>query len=262
MPGPHYQTTKFSITSTGFKILNYYSTSKKNRFVDVSLKEVHAHQQDNNTYIISSQHIKESIATLIHVNISDISVDENDFFFTLEDMKSKTVPVVFQSNLKLRKQYEIYNEPQLTPKEILVYGPNKVIDSINVIYTKTFTKEDIHTNIKEKIALDFLNGQLQSNTKEVEFDINVEKYTEVSLSVPIEPKDNIRYFPEKITVSYLVAIRDFQLIDEHSFHVTVDSTDLQSLPQFLKIQVNHPKNVKLVRVEPKQIEYLIVQDNL
>lgn len=262
MPLPHSQTIKVSISTTGFKILNYYTTSRKKRFVNVSLNEIHPHQQRNNTYFVNPQRIIESIATLVQVNANNIAVDDNDFIFTLEDMKSKTVPVILRSDFQLRKQFEIYNEPKLNPKEVLIYGPLAIIDSIDAIYTTPFKKVDVHSNINDKVALDFLEGQLQSKTKEINVAVEVEKYTEISLSIPIEPTKNVRYFPGDITVSYLVAIRDFKQINEKSFHITIDTTDLIQLSPFLKVQVAQPKNIKIVRIEPKQIEYLITQNQL
>ena len=260
MPLPHEHTLKTTVTSTGFNLLRFYATRKVKRTVTIALDQVPYRQAETNLYYIGTQQVRDEVADLMHVSINAILFSENEIYFTLEPLKSKIVPVRIKYDFRYRKQYGIYGEPNWEPKEIEVFGSENMIDTLQFIYTKKIEKDDLYGNFETDVLLDFRNN-LQSETKSVRLFVEVERFTEASVTVPIEQvtQPKLRLFPDHVTINYNVAMRDFRRIDPKLFQVRVAMSDLQSLEPFLKLEVMPPANVHLIRYEPEQVEYLILQ---
>lgn len=260
MPLPHEQTLKTTITATGFNLLRYYATRKSKRFITISLAQIPYRNLNGNLYYIGSQQIRDVVADLIHVNINEVLFSENELVFTLEPLKSKIVPVEIKCNLRYRKQYGIYGAPDWNPKEIEVYGSEDVIDTLRVVYTKNIEKDDLYENFDANVTLDLQNN-IQSETKSVQLHVEVERFTEATITVPIESVEQpkLRLFPDHVLIHYNVAMRDFRRIDPKLFQVRTDLSGLQNLDSFLELEIAAPVNVHVIRYEPEQVEYLILQ---
>ncbi|MDR0970109.1 MAG: hypothetical protein LBM67_06190 [Lentimicrobiaceae bacterium] len=260
MPLPHEYTLKTTVTSTGFNLLRFYTTRKVKRTITIALDQTPYRQAETNLYYIGTQQVRDKVADLMHVSINAVLFPENEIYFTLETLKSKIVPVSIKYDFRYRKQYGIYGEPNWEPKEIEIFGSENVIDTLQFIYTKKIEKDDLYENFETDVLLDFRND-LQSETKSVRLSVEVERFTESSVTVPIEQvtQQKLRLFPDHVTINYNVAMRDFRRIDSKLFQVRVAMSDLQSLEPFLKLEVTPPANVHLIRYEPEQVEYLILQ---
>lgn len=262
MPAPRSQKLKLSVTSTGFNILENSILRNKNKKVLLSLKQVVYRKQNHNTYFISAQNLREELADKLNVDASDIVFNEDEIYITLEDLQSKTVPVALQQQLVFRPEYELYGKIKLTPKVVKVFGPQAVLDTLKIVYTKPYVKSDIFESISDSIPLDLQKWQLTSTTDTIHVELEVERFTEASVTIPIilPAKPNLRLFPDQTRVFYLVAMRDFQKIDEKSFVISIDTNGLHDRSQFLNIKVlNQPEQVRVSRTLPEQVEYLILQ---
>lgn len=262
MPAPRSQKLKLSVTSTGFNILENSVLRNKNKKVLLSLRQVTYRKQNQNTYFISAQNLREELADKLDVDASDILFNEDEIYFTLEDLKSKTVPVVLQQQLSFRPEYELYGQVKITPLAVKVFGPEEVLDTLKQIYTEPLIRNDVFEGISDSISLRLSPWQLTSNIDTVHIDIEVERFTEASVTIPIIPPNRpaLRLFPDQARVFYLVAMRDFQNIDAKSFVISVDTSGLHARSQFLNITVvKKPAQVHVSRISPEEVEYLILQ---
>ena len=106
------------------------------------------------------------------------------------------------------------------------------------------------------------------NTQEVKITIPVEKYTEAIINIPVKamagnPGIKIKTFPEEITVTYLVALKDFNKIDQNMFKVSANPGPLMhNSPRILKVKlIQYPPFVKITKIEPEMVEYVILKDD-
>ena len=103
---------------------------------------------------------------------------------------------------------------------------------------------------------------LHSNIKEVKVEVQVEKYTEMDVEVPIKVADSlkVRFFPETMAVKCLVAMRDYASITPESFMVSVDKEQLKAMQPLLDVRLaTWPPTVQILSTHPDKVEYLIVQ---
>ena len=256
------QTAKFSMTTDGFHTLQFEMIREVRRCVSVHLDEVPYRLENGNTYSFSSQYVAEKIAKRLNIDPSDISMNDAMVYFTMDAMKSKTVPVVLRSELKTQRQYDVYGQPALTPATVTVYGPEEVLDTLKAVKTVKLHKIGLSENFSESVPLDLPDGLLQSEVSAVKVDVEVERFTETDVLVPLVPPDSlrVRFFPEAVTVKCLVAIRDYADLAPDLFRVECDRQQFDAHQPLLDVRlVEWPQPVQVLDVKPDKVEYLIVQ---
>ena len=255
-------TAKMSLNTDGFHTLRYKMVREPNRVIAIPLDEVPYRQEKGNTYSFSSQYVAERVAKLLSINTSDVVMNDAAVYFNMDALKSKVVPIAFQSDIKTQRQYGVYGIPTLEPSTITIFGPQEVIDTIKAVKTNKVSKINVSQGFKETVGLDLLGGKIHTNVKEVTVEVNVEKFTEKDVEVPIKVADSLRmrFFPETMKVKCLVAIKDYASIVPEDFSVAVDRQQLEALQPLLDVRLaSWPQYVQVLSTSPDKVEYLIVQ---
>ena len=75
-------------------------------------------------------------------------------------------------------------------------------------------------------------------------------------------KKKLRLFPDKVKIKYIVSLTDYNIIKENSFKVNIDTADISASNNFLPIYLtDYPNNTKIISIEPKEVEYIIIEEN-
>lgn len=254
------QEVKATVTTTGFKLLNYYFTNKKNRKIDISLKELKCKKIDDKVYSYSSRYIIDKIGDYLSSNTNDIQLTDDTQYFNMSRLASKKVKVVPETNFSFEQQYNYYGEPMATPGFVTIYGSVEDINNTKEVKTEVITRKNVNQNVVTKVKID-LDEKLRADIDEVEVSINVEKYTESEVVVPVEIPGDIKMhlFPEKVHIKYVVAMKDYAIINSMSFKATVDTMEMffnDALPVDL---VLFPNNTQIISIEPKEVDYIIIR---
>ena len=249
-----------TVTTTGFKLLNYYFKTKRNRKLDISLKEAKYKKIEDKTYSYNSRIIIDKVGEMLSSNTTDITIADDVMYFTMSRLASKKVKIVPVTNFSFDKQYGYYGEPSSTPDSITVYGSVDNVNKTKEIRTKIITRKNVNQNIVTKVKIDLSEG-LNADIDEVEVSANVEKFTESEAIVPITLPGNIKLhlYPDKVAVRYKVAMKDYAIINNLSFKAVADTTDMlfnDVLPVHL---VLYPSNTQIIGIDPKEVEFIIVQ---
>jgi YbbR domain-containing protein len=94
-------------------------------------------------------------------------------------------------------------------------------------------------------------------------EIPVEEYTEKQVTVPVTvrnlpPGTQVNLFPDKVNVSFMIALSRFKEVKAADFKITVEFQDIKSKKEMLDLKVDaQPAYIQSVSVSPEQIEYLI-----
>ncbi len=253
------QSAKMSLNIDGFHTLRYKMI--RDRVVTIPLNEVSYRLENGNTYSFSSQYVAEKVAEKLGINASDITMNDAKIYFTMDALKSKVVPIVLQSNVTTARQYDIYGIPMIDPSSVTIYGPQEVIDTIKTVRTEPLTMNNVSQNFDAILPLDLLGGCIHSNVEEVKVEVQVEKFTEMDVEVPIKTDSlKMRFFPETMSVKCLVAMRDYASIKPESFTVAVDKQQLKAMQPLLDVRLaSWPPTVQIISTRPDKVEYLIVQ---
>lgn len=255
------QSVKLSFVADGFVTLRHNLVRAQSRTVVISLDEVPYRLEGGNTYSYSSQYVAERVADWLGVPAGNVTVNDDKQFFNMEDLQSKELPVLVPVDIETKRQYYVYGQPHVDPSSLTVYGPKNLLDTMTAVYTATFHAVNASENLVQTLPVNYYEGAIRSDVTEVEVVVEVEQFTEIDIEVPVKVTDslNLRFFPETMKVKCLVPIRDFASINGASFKVLADTAQLHRLRPLLDIKlVQVPENVQVLKTEPSQVEYLIV----
>lgn len=259
------ETQKINVTlsTSGFELLNYYFKPSSRRKVDISLEEVPLHKDSEGTYSFSSSFAKENVAKFLTIEPNEVSFDDNRIILNMEQLDSIRVKVTPNLQLSYEKQYNRHGKIQVNPDFVTIYGPKNKLKSIDNVYTQSVEIKNINSNIDIDVPLQ-LDEMINTNNKNVNIKVFVEKYTEAIANVKINntSQKKLRLFPDKVKVKYIVSLTDYNIINDKSFVINIDTADIlpenNLLPVYL---VDYPNNTKITSIEPKEVEYIIIDEN-
>ena len=255
------QQVKLSFVADGFVTLHHNLVRPQRRVVSISLDEVSYRLEGGNTYSYSTQYTAERVADWLGVPSGNVTINDDKQYFNMEELQSKELPVEVPLDVKTQRQYLVYGMPQIVPAVVTVYGPKNVLDTMRAVHTAVFSAVNAAGRLTQTLAIDYYGGVVRSEQATAEVTVAVEQYTETDIEVPVRVSDSIncRFFPETMKVKCLVPIRDFASVNAASFLALADTAQLHRLQPLLDIRlVRTPEHVQILKTEPDQVEYLIV----
>jgi len=254
---------RVTITNSGFKLMRCYLTRKSKRVVKISLKDVpYRYESEDSSYSYSGRYICQAVADFLRLNVNGISISDNTIYFSMQNLKTKKVPVELVANITFQKQKQLYSKPVITPDSIDIFGNEQVIDTISSVKTNTITLTNLSKDVVKETEIDLLNGMISSTTDMVTVSFDVEQYTEANYEVRlVHNQQGIKLFPEKVSVKCMVPVKDYPILNPTSFLIKINENDLSDRKTLLRYSiVSKPDNVKIIKTEPEKIEYIIIQD--
>lgn len=251
------------IQSKGFSMFNAIYFQKKKPF-KLSLRNlgIHSNRYSTGHYLLTDEillQIKNQFEDPNHI----ISVSPDTLFFQMEQVSAKEIAVQINLSISTKKQFDIYGDIDYEYDTIIISGPPSVIDTIQYIKTENINLSNLDQSSKFKIAL--INpklGLVELSTDSIEVNIQVEEYTESVISIPINLIGNndlnLRLFPNEIKLTYLVALKDFQTVTLDMFEAQINFNPNRLRTQKVEL-TRHPSFVKISRIEPNIVEYIILK---
>lgn len=256
-------TVRFSITARGFYLVEL-SLLHPDELI-IHLKNYTIQKADENIYYISTLPLKEKIANMLSIEPTQIRFSKNVLSFKLEKLYSKIVDVAGDISLSFEGSYNLYKPLSIIPKMVTIYGPQSALDTISSIKTKHLLLNNIKENRNISVELKNPNPDIfRIEPKKVDIDIQVEKFTQSSIEIPISTASgrfHIETFPKRVKLYYSVALKDFEKVKADQFLVapSLDNIDLKKAHKLhLKIRKS-PSFVRNVRVEPNDVEFILVK---
>jgi len=256
-------TVRFSITARGFYLAELSLLQPDE--LNIHLKNYTIQKFDENIYYISTLPLKEKISKILGIDPTLISFSKNVLSFKLEKLYSKKVDVVGDINLSFEGSYNLYKPLSIIPKKVTIYGSQTALDTISSIKTKHLLLNNIKENRHESVELYNPNPDIfRIEPKKVEIDIQVEKFTQSSIEIPITTVSgefHIETFPKRVKLYYSVALKDFEKVKANQFLVapSLSNIDLTKANKLHLIIQKSPAFVRNVRVEPADVEFILVK---
>ncbi len=253
------------VRAYGFSIIQHkLDPVRKPIIIDVSeLSSTNEEVSDTSKYFLSTKQNLDRIADQVNSEFKVLEIEPDSIFFQYDDIVYKEVPVKPELDLQFADQFVQNGPVMIIPDSVEVAGPNLIIDTISAIYTKKQTYTGLKETVYDKIDLTEIKGIILS-TEKVSISIPVERYTEATIKVPIYvrnlPQNSIlKMFPDKVNISYLVTISQYEKISPDDFLAVVDFEDVnKNKAEKLKVQVvKAPENIISYRYHPRDVEYII-----
>lgn len=249
---------RFSVQENGFSLawLKLFNSSVK-----VNLDKLPA-TKSNLLYIVQQQ--KDSIKKALDISTTKIQFIEDTIAIPYLQKSVKTIEVLSNIAVSYAPGFSSQQRLSLKPDSVKISGAQKSLDTILFITTENLSLKNVKSNQKGKVGIDttnFKNINFYQST--VEYNLDVEKFTEGRIEVPIEvinnPKNTeISIFPKKAVVIFRVSLKDFESISKNDFSVVCDFSAIEKEQNFIIPKlVKKPKHISDARLNINKVQFVI-----
>lgn len=257
-----------SIRGSGVELYRRLFSSRM-RILPVSLKGMRVRPKDNRVIgILRSSALRSLLNADLPGGAIITGIEPDTLRFVFEPSYSKRVPIRPRLKLHFTPQFQLYDSVQLDPDTVTVSGLRDIIDTIALVYTAQKSFRDLNGDVTARLKLvpPSTFPPVHFSTDSITVRLKVEKFTEAQINLPVrmdagEHEVSYRLFPENVRVTCRVSMRDYAKLDPSQFAAVVYYKDIQN-NQSNRISVeiiSKPDYVRIIRVEPDKVEYLIMK---
>jgi hypothetical protein len=231
--------------------------------IDVS-PYIHSSKSHNN-FFIPAKKVEEKLSDQIGSELKILEIKPDTLYFSFVPRVHKRVPI--RTNLKIEPdaRHMIQGALLIKPRAVILSGPHKILDTIKYVTTLFERITGLNHHLKKSLVVAPID-QVSISPGIVEIEVNVEKFTEGKIIVPVEvvnvpPGMTVKTFPSTINISYLVGLSEYKNIGARHFRAVADFNDIDKDKQNgQKLEVTiikQPHNISSMKFYPKNVEYLI-----
>jgi YbbR domain-containing protein len=213
-------------------------------------------------YNVPTQNLKNLISAEISPDLTLLFIRPEWIEIVLDSLTTKTVPVEIDLNVEFATQMHLKNKVVTHPDRIEITGPAIILEQINSVKTKVNIVNQLQNNVDQEI--DLIHPEKTTIVPEkVMIHIEVEKYTEKELHVPVEilnkpPGVDLKLFPSEIKLLCSVGLSRFDQIKSSDFGIAVDYKSITADVNSLLITIyKQPEFIQNIRLNPERVEFLI-----
>lgn len=219
-------------------------------------------ESNNGVYFVPTNTLQRRISSQISNEISLQQISPDNIRIALDSLKTKTVKVKADVSVNFKPQFNRKSPVKLEPEVVKITGPASTVDTIRFLQTEKRSFDNVDATINRNIKL--LHPETTTLVpQEVLLQIEVEKYTEKQLKLPIQvvnkPADvSIKLFPSELTLNCMVGLSEFDNISAANFRAVIDYSSISDNESRLSVKIaTKPSFVEITRYTPESVEYLI-----
>ncbi|MBK5286335.1 MAG: hypothetical protein JJE25_13120 [Bacteroidia bacterium] len=212
---------------------------------------------------ISSRLLVRDFIEQLGSDVAIHTVHPDVILFNMSPSVTLKLPVKADMEMTFEKQYDSVSPLKISPDSVSVTMPLSSLGKIIWIETEKIQGDKIRSSIKKNVRLITSSG-VTLNKKDVEINLEVEKFTEGALSVPVSlinvPRGlSIKIFPDHVSVKYLSALSNFDNVKPDMFTVVADAAASSSQGRDkLDVQIiSSPSIVHSVTYQPMKVDFIL-----
>jgi hypothetical protein len=153
---------------------------------------------------------------------------------------------------------------QLVPAYVMVSGAPEDIEGITYWPTDSLKLNNVSSDVSAKVLLKHnQKDNISIYPSMVSAYIPVDEFTEKSVEVPLKVLNNggydIKILPEKVKVTFLTALSNYNKADRESIDAVIDMDYWQN-KGYARLQVKLlrlPGFCKLISIEPQVVDFIV-----
>lgn len=255
-----------TISAQGFTLLKYqFGLIFSPITLEVSYSTLRKINSPKGEYYLISQPAFNRIAAKLSsdVNLKHVTPDTLNFVFT--ETIRRNIPVNPNVKFNFEKGFLPTGSMLVEPAKVTVTGPQTIIDTMQYVYTKTKVFKNLKDTLSASLDLQPVH-QLRYSTDRVRITQAIERYTEATVTVPIEPVNmpeglTMKIFPGTVTVNCLVPIASYEKVQPYTFRAVVDYMSVKDArDNHAKAKVallRTPDYVTDVKFYPVNVDFII-----
>jgi YbbR domain-containing protein len=257
------------IEASGYTLLQYNMYAKKDTiFIDYASE--HGMMPNNKeVHYICLKNRKDELRNQLKSIGSILSISPDTVFFNFADKNIIEIPVKLNAQLSFKKQFQLKDAIIIEPSFIEVYGPSENINNLSFIETEELKLENLSDDYEVKLNLIFpksIPAYYRFSQRFVNVKIPVERYTETSLLVKIKSENlpegySTVLIPDKAEIKLQVPFSKFAQSKNEEWNLVADFSDYKNKNRVELKLISTPEYVRLIEIEPKEVEYILIKNN-
>lgn len=253
---------RVSLRDKGTTMMRYmYGASQQKIVVDYKKYD---EGQVNGRVMVSQQDVLKQIQAQLLSSTKVVSVKPDTLEFFLNRGSRKKVPIRLAGTLNASPECYI-ESVTFEPDSVEVLAPPVILDTIKDAYIIPVHATDLKRSVVQTKLVHRVRGA-KYIPEQVDVRINVDMYTEKTVSVPIIglnfPADrDLRTFPGHVDVSFRIGMKHFKEVNANDFVLGLTYEELLNNTSS-KVRLNLkslPEGISNVRISPREVDYLIEQ---
>jgi hypothetical protein len=198
-------------------------------------------------------------------DIKIIELNYEELHLLLEEKMNKKVPVRLYSNISAAPEYELRDQPILSPDSVVITGPASVVESFDHWNTDSLIRSDLKSSVSTDLRLEPAPSELTLSQAKIKVEVPVEQITEKSFFIPIQvlnASDSINIFPKTIRLTCSVGLSRYEELSASDFQLVVDlieATSSETKNTAPIILQQYPDYVENIKYSPLSVEFFIVE---
>lgn len=236
-----------------------------NQPLQINLDDVELEKSGEHTFVseVPSVWFLSQIARQSEYYEKLVDIKPDTLLFRFEGLKYKKVPVKAKLDYKLDDQIWFRKPVTVDPDSVVVSGIISAVDTVNSVPTRKTDLGVVKEQISKRVKLkEFSSRFLDLEVDSVSITVPAEKFTESQFTIPIHANTpegiELKAFPDKVTITFRVSLEDYERVESSMFRAAVNYHPGKG--QFLQVEiVRAPNFVRINEIEPKEIEYILLQ---
>ena len=252
------------IKASGFSILfyNLFNLSKLN--LDIEKANIKPNEAGSEVFWIMNSK-RKAVVEIISSSMELIDISPQRLNINFRDKVRKKVAIKLNQSISLKDEMWFANPIVLIPDSIMIYGQKDQLDTIDFIYTEELLLKEVSENINDNVMLR-VPEEIQSKITNINVKIKVEHFVEELIQCKVQVMNlkkgyTIKLFPELVQVTLRAPKEKYSMLQTDFLSLKVDASFISAKNSTLNVEVdNLPSSIKLQRVYPSSLEFLLIKD--
>lgn len=252
------QSLQLRMQDNGFTI-GWFSLFPPTLSVDLSKALV---KNGSLIYIIDEH--RDEIQSQLKLDFDESRFLRDALVINYEQKQEKKLPVIPHIEVEYAAGYSAVGDLTVEPDSIRVSGPDNILDTLSSLHTLELTLTKVQNDQSGAVFLDTTNlPNVTFYRNKVNYAVDVEKFTEGKVQVPIElinvPQGlNVVIFPKETVLFYQVNLKDFSKVTASDFRVVANFSYVRGERDFIIPEViQKPDFTSNIRLNEKKVQFII-----
>jgi len=253
------------IKASGAKLF-FIDFKKHENEIVIDLNNFNKIQSQSKSLAINTALSIGNLSRLFNTEIELIKVKPDSIYFSFGKAFKKVVPVVPDLQIDFDTLYNYGDKVKIYPSSITLFGDSALLKNVDEIRTEKIVLNNLNKTISQKALLilpEDLEERVGISVNEVNLTVNVDKFTQLNLEVPVDvigvpAQLDLKTFPNKVMLQIKVGLLEYDSLQASQFKIIVDYKDTQKNKHKLPLKIEQqPDNSSVVKIIPDKVEYLL-----
>lgn len=249
------------IRGRGYDLLwPLYGTSG---ILNVNLEGIKVITDGSDVYKFSTNDLKRHIQELAGNTVQISGIWPDTLYLSIAPVITRKIAVKPEVRVIFARQYMLCRPLTCIPDSVTVTGASCMIDTLQYIPTRPLTISSLKKSFSEKVQL-AAGTLIKCEPEQVQIHMEVDKFTETSLRVPVKVINlpsplRMKIFPAEVTLNFRVCLNHYKELSPQSFNIAVDYRDrLSDTTTFLPVHIlQKPEIIDNILITPSEIEFIL-----